>query len=221
MSTASSQGRGRAVLLIVLVVVLAVVAAVATVIVSQKTYAPTERRMSAAIQVAAGSEYTDEIAGLTFRVPEGWRAETGPLPIGSTVMVPEELSEGSGPGGIVFIGTLTPAELSGPDVDNRQLTYELAQFVAQLNLPVPVEPVEDQLEEISTRAGDGWGLSLRVKPLVEQAMIGPEGAVIYSAVVGEGEYRHWLTYIGLPADGSMKSPEAAWAEQIVKRFRPA
>lgn len=221
MSSTSSSGRGRAIALTVLVAVLAVVAAVVTVVVSQKTYSPTVRQLSAKTQVAAGAEYTDEMAGLNFRVPEGWVAESGPMPFGTTALMPEDVSAENGAGGLVFIGALTPEMLGGQEVDNQQAAFSLATGIGQAVLPVPGEPVDQTMEEISTRAGDGWALSFRVMPLVEQNMLGPEGALIYSAVVGEGENRYWLVYIGSPADGSMSSPQADWAEQIVKRFRPA
>lgn len=219
MSTTSSQGRSRAVLLVVLVAVLAVVAAVATVVISQKTYAPTERTLSAKTQVAAGSEYVDEAAGLVIRVPEGWQAGPGGAMFESTVLQPEEVSEGETSGGIVFIGQLTPDMLGDQEVSNEALAVELASMYGQTFLPVPSQPEGDQIEEISSRAGDGVALSFRVIPAMQADMFGPEGALVYSAVVGEGDSRYWLTYVGIPADGSMDSPRAEWADEIVERFR--
>lgn len=220
-STTSSAGRGRAVLLVVLVVVLAVLAAVATVVVSQKTYAPTERTLSAKTQVAAGSEYVDEAAGLSLRVPMGWRAGPGGAMFESTVLQPEEAPAGGAAGGVVFVGKLTPEMLGTEEISKEGLAFELASLYGQTVLPVPAQPVNDQLEEISSRVGDGVALSFRVVPLMEQEMLGPEGALVYSAVVGEGDGYYWLTYVGVPADGAMDSPRAEWAEEIVERFRPA
>lgn len=217
----SSPGRGRAVLLIVLVAVLAVVAAVATVVISQKTYAPSERTLSAKTQVAAGSEYTDEAAGLVVRVPEGWRAAPGGVVFDSTILEPEEVLEDGSPGGVVFIGHLTSQTLPSPQVTNEELATELASGYGQTMLPLPLQPVSETVEEISSRAGDGVALSIRVAPAVQPDLFGPDGALIYAAVVGEGDSRYWLTYVGVPADGSMSSPRAEWADEIVERFRPA
>ena len=55
----------------------------------------------------------------------------------------------------------------------------------------------------------------------QQNLIGPEGALVYSAVVGEGDSRYWLTYIGLPGQGALDSPRAEWATEIVERLRPS
>ena len=220
-STTSSSGRGRAVLLIVLVAVLAVIAAVVTVVVSQRTYPPAERTVSAKTQVAAGSEYVDEAAGLVIRVPMGRQAESGDLRFGTTALRPEEVSPDGASGGLVFIGELTPEMLGVEEINNEEAAFVLATAIGQTILPVPAQPVEQQLDEISSRAGDGSALSFRVIPAVQQAMLGPEGALIYSAVVGEGDSHFWLTYIGSPADGSIDSPRADWADEIVARFRPA
>lgn len=220
-STTSSSGRGRAVLLIVLVAVLAVAAAVATVVISQKTYAPTERTLTGKIQVAAGSEYVDEAAGLVIRVPEGWRAEPGGMMLESTILEPEEVPEDGGPGGIVFIGELTPEMLGDPQVSNEAIAAELASVYGQAFLPLPLQAVSENSEEVTSRAGDGVALSIRVTAAMQPEMFGPEGALIYSAVVGGGDSRYWLTYIGIPADGSMDSPRAEWAGEIIERFRPA
>ena len=220
-STTSSSGRGKAILLIVLVAVVAVVAAVLTVVVSQKTYAPGERTLSPKIQVAAGSDHIDEATGLAIRVPEGWQAESGDLLFGTTALIPEKVSTDGGAGGLVFIGALTEEMLGGQEVNNEQAAYALASAIGQTVLPVPGQPTDESLEPISSRVGDGSALSFRVIPMAQQAMLGPEGALIYTAVVGEGDDRYWLTYIGSPADGSMDSPRAEWADEIVERFRPA
>ena len=220
-STTSSSGRVRAVLLIVLVAVLAVVAAVATVVVSQKTYAPTERTLSAKTQVAAGSEFVDEEAGLVIRVPEGWQAGPGGAMFETTALQPEETPADGTTGGIVFIGKLTPEMLGTAEINKEGLALELASLYGQSFLPVPSQPTNEQFEEISSRAGDGVALSFRVIPAMQPDGYGPEGALVYSAVVGEGDVYYWLTYIGVPADGSMDSPRAEWAGEIVERFRPA
>lgn len=220
-STTSSSGRGRAVLLVVLVAVLAVIAAVATVVISQRTYAPAERKLSPKIQVAAGSEYVDEVAGLVIRVPEGWRSVPGGMMLESTILEPEEALEDGSPGGLVFIGALTPEMLGGQQFSNEEIAAELASGYGQAFLPFPLQPVSENREEISSRAGDGVALSIRVTPAMQPEMFGADGALIYSAVVGEDDSRYWLTYIGIPADGSMYSPNAEWAGEIVERFRPA
>ena len=220
-STTSSSGRGRAVLLIVLVAVLAVAAAVATVVISQKTYAPTERTLTGKIQVAAGSEYVDETAGLVIRVPEGWQAAPAGMMLESTILEPEKALEDGSPGGLVFIGELPPEMLGGQQVNNEGIAAELASGYAQALLPFPLQAVSENWEEVSSRAGDGVALSLRVTPAMQPEMFGAEGALIYAAVVGEDDARYWLTYIGIPADGSMYSPNAEWADEIIERFRPA
>lgn len=219
-SQKSTSGRGRVIMLIAVVAVLAIVAAVATVVISQRTYAPTERTLSPAIQVAAGTDYVDSVAGLTIRVPEGWQAESGALPFGTTAMAPESMTEEGGAGGIAFIGALTPEMIGDQQVDNKQAAYALASGIGPTLLPVPGQPVDEQVEEISTRAGDGWALSFRVVPTTQQAMLGSDGALVYTAVVGEGEQRYWLTYVGVPGDGSMDSPDTRWADKVVERFRP-
>lgn len=221
MSATSSSGRGRAVLLIVVVAVLAVVAAVATVVISQQTYAPTERTMSAKIQVAAGSDHIDDAAGMVIRVPEGWQPVPGGAMLESTVLQPEEAPEDGTAGGIVFIGKLTPEMLGAEEVSKEGLALELASVYGQSFLPGPSQPANDQIEEISSRAGDGVALSFRVIPAMQPDGFGPEGALVYSAVVGEGDEYYWLTYVGVPADGSMDSPRAEWADEIVERFRLA
>lgn len=218
MNSSSSSGRGLTIAWVVLVVLLAMIAAAVTWVVSERTYGPSERTMSAKTQVAAGSEYTDEAAGLTFRVPEGWMAESGPMPFGTTAMMPEEMSA---KGGLVFIGALTPEMLGGQDVNNEQAAIALANSIGQSVLPIPVRPVGERADEISTRVGDGTSVWVRVVGAGQQQMLGPDGALIYSAVVGEGDSRFWLTYIGSPADGSMVSPAADWAEAIVKKFELA
>ena len=44
------------------------------------------------------------------------------------------------------------------------------------------------------------------------------GGLVYAAVVGEGEQRYWLTYVGTPGDGAMESPGREWADEIVERL---
>lgn len=221
MNTSSSQGRGLTIAVIVLVALVAMIAAVGTVVVSQRTYGPSERTMSAKTQVAAGSDHTDPAAGLTIRVPAGWEAQSGPLPFGTTALMPEGASDSGGASGIVFLGALTPEMLAGQDVSNEQAAFSLATGIGQAVLPVPGSPTEERVDEISSRVGDGTALSFRIIPSVQQPMVGPEGAVVYSAVVGEGDSRFWLTYIATPGDGSMDSPRAEWADEIVERFELA
>ncbi|MFN3338055.1 MAG: hypothetical protein ACK40Z_00005, partial [Dietzia sp.] len=103
---------------------------------------------------------------------------------------------------------------------NQVAAFTLASGMGQFLLPVPGQPVEERVEEVSTRVGDGWAVSFRVLPAVQQNLIGPDGALVYSVVVGEGASRYWLTYIGLPGDGTMDSPHAEWADEIAERFRP-
>lgn len=227
----SSAGRTRALLLVAVVAVLAVVAAVATVLVSAATYAPGTRTLSPKIQVAAGSDHVDPNAGLVVRVPEGWRAESGDLVFGTTAMAPVG-AEGAaaadeatgGPGrsdGVVLAGALTEDLFDPGNPDNQLAAFTLASGMGQFLLPVPGQPVEDEAAEISSPVGDGWAVSFRVLPAMEQNLIGPDGALVYTAVVGEGADRYWLTYIGLPGDGTMSSPHAEWADEIVERLRPA
>ncbi|MBB0992857.1 hypothetical protein G6010_13220 [Dietzia sp. SLG510A3-3B2-2] len=205
----------------VLVALVAMIAAAVTVVVSQRTYGPSERTMSAKTQVAAGSDHTDPAAGLTFRVPAGWEAESGAMPFGTTALLPEGAAAARGAGGIVFLGAVTQEMLAGQDVSNEQAAYSLAMGIGQAVLPIPGSPTEERVEEISSRVGDGTALSFRILPSVPQPMVGPEGALVYSAVVGEGDSRYWLTYIATPGDGSMDSPRAEWADEIVERFELA
>lgn len=221
MNSSSSQGRGLTIAVIVLVALLAMIAAAVTVVVSQRTYGPSERTMSAKTQVAAGPDHTDPAAGLTVRVPAGWDANSGAMPFGTTALLPEGASTSRGAGGIVFLGALTPEMLAGQDVSNEQAAFSLATGIGQAVLPVPGRPTQERIEEISSSVGDGTALSFRVIPSVQQPMIGPEGALVYSAVVGEGDSRFWLTYIATPGDGSMDSPRAEWANEIVERFELA
>ncbi|MBS7549106.1 hypothetical protein [Dietzia massiliensis] len=214
-----STGRARTVLVVALVAVLAAVAAVATVLVSSATYAPGERTLSPKIQVAAGSDHVDPFAGLVIRVPEGWRAESGELIFGTTAMSPEQGTEQGGDG-VVLAGALTEDLFDPRDPDNRLAAFALANGMGPVLLPVPGRPVEERIEHLSTRVGDGWSVSFRVLPAVRQDIIGPEGALVYSAVVGEGAQRYWLTYIARPGDGAMTSPTAEWADEIVERLRP-
>lgn len=237
-----SAGRTRTFLLVAFVAVLAVLAAVATVVVSSTTYSPGARTLSPKIQVAAGSDHVDPYAGLVIRVPEGWRAESGELVFGSTVLTPAEAEDedsaddpaedpAAGPSagasasdrsdGVVLVGALTEDLFDPRNPDNQQAAFALASGMGQFLLPVPGQPTEESAEEISTRVGDGWAVSFRVIPSVEQQLIGEEGALVYSAVVGEGSQRYWLTYIGLPGDGAMDSPLPEWADEIVKRLRPS
>lgn len=217
--------------MVALVAVLAVVAAVATVLVSSATYAPGVRTLSPKIQVAAGSDHVDPSSGLVIRVPEGWRAESGELVFGTTALSPsgdgeagvEEVGDGVAgrSDGVVLTGALTEDLFDPGNPDNLQAALTLASGMGQFLLPVPGQPVEERAEEITTRVGDGWSVSFRVLPAVQQDLIGPEGALVYSAVVGEGAQRYWLTYIGLPGDGTVPSPHAEWADEIVERLRPS
>ncbi|MEV8224150.1 APA family fibronectin-binding glycoprotein [Dietzia maris] len=230
-----SAGRSRTILVVALVAVLAVVAAVVTVVVSSATYAPGVRTLSPKIQVAAGSDHVDPETGLVIRVPEGWRAESGELVFGSTVMSPvvdEEAGSGAQPpaaeppadgrsDGVVLAGRLTEDLFDPENPDNQLAALALANGMGQFLLPVPGRPVEERIEPLSTRVGDGWSVSFRVLPAVQQDIIGPEGALVYSAVVGEGAQRFWLTYVSRPGDGTMSSPHAEWADEIVERLRPA
>ncbi|MET3862388.1 hypothetical protein ABIE38_003328 [Dietzia sp. 2505] len=225
----TSTSRNRTLLMVALVAVLAVVAAVGTVLVSSATYAPGVRTLSPKTQVAAGSDHVDPYSGLVIRVPEGWGAESGELVFGTTALTPvgepgvEEVGDGEAgrSEGVVLAGALTEELFDPGNPDNRQAALTLASGMGQFLLPVPGQPVEERAEEISTRVGDGWSVSFRVLPAVQQDLIGPEGALVYSAVVGEGGQRYWLTYIGLPGDGTVSSPHAEWADEIVGRLRPS
>lgn len=214
-----SAGRTRTVLVAALVAVLAAAAAVATVLVSSATYAPTERTLSPKIQVAAGSDHVDPFAGLVIRVPEGWRAESGELIFGTTAMSPER-AEPAQSDGVVLVGALTEDLFDPRESDNRLAAVTLANGMGPVLLPVPGQAVDERVEELSTRVGDGWSVSFRVIPSAPQDVVGPEGALVYSAVVGEGAQRYWLTYVGRPGDGAMTSPTAEWADEIVERLRP-
>ncbi|WP_407335153.1 APA family fibronectin-binding glycoprotein [Dietzia kunjamensis] len=217
-----SAGRSRTVLVVALVAVLAVVAAVVTVVVSSATYSPGVRTLSPKIQVAAGSDHVDPYAGLVIRVPEGWRAESGELVFGSTVMSPVAAADDpSRSDGVVLVGQLTEDLFDPENPDNQLAALALANGMGQFLLPVPGRPVEERIEPLSTRVGDGWSVSFRVLPTVPQDIIGPEGALVYSAVVGEGAQRFWLTYVSRPGDGTMASPHAEWADEIVERLRPS
>ncbi|MBB1013609.1 fibronectin-attachment protein (FAP) [Dietzia kunjamensis] len=217
-----SAGRSRTVLVVALVAVLAVVAAVVTVVVSSATYSPGVRTLSPKIQVAAGSDHVDPYAGLVIRVPEGWRAESGELVFGSTVMSPVAAADDpSRSDGVVLVGQLTEDLFDPENPDNQLAALALANGMGQFLLPVPGRPVEERIEPLSTRVGDGWSVSFRVLPAVPQDIIGPEGALVYSAVVGEGAQRFWLTYVSRPGDGTMASPHAEWADEIVERLRPS
>lgn len=214
-----SAGRTRTVLVVALVAVLAAVAAIATVLVSSATYAPTERTLSPKIQVAAGSDHVDPFAGLVIRVPEGWRAESGELLFGSTAMSPER-AEPAQSDGVVLVGALTEDLFDPRESDNRLAAVTLANGMGPVLLPVPGQAVDERVEELSTRVGDGWSVSFRVIPSAPQDVVGPEGALVYSAVVGQGAQRYWLTYVGRPGDGTVPSPSAEWADEIVERLRP-
>ncbi|MDV7999746.1 APA family fibronectin-binding glycoprotein [Rhodococcus sp. IEGM 1408] len=224
-----SAGTSRTILLVALVALLAVVAAVVTVLVSSATYSPGVRTLSPKTQVAAGTDLVDPYAGLVVRVPEGWRAESGDLVFGTTVLTPVEAVEeaeaeeaaADRSDGVVLVGQLTDELFDLRNPDNQQAAFALASGMGQILLPVPGRPSDESMEPISTRVGDGWAVSFRVLPAVQQGLIGPEGALVYSAVVGEGAQRYWLTYIGLPGDGTVSSPHADWADEIVERLRPA
>lgn len=236
-----SAGKSRTILLVALVALLAVVAAVVTVLVSSATYNPGVRTLSPKTQVAAGSDHVDPHAGLVVRVPEGWRVESEDLVFGTTALIPVEAGvteeaavteetvetgEAGAPAadrsdGVVLVGLLTDDLFDLRNPDNQQAAFALANGMGQILLPVPGRPSEESMEPISTRVGDGWAVSFRVLPAVQQGLIGPEGALVYSAVVGEGGQRYWLTYIGLPGDGAMDSPHSEWADEIVERLRLA
>lgn len=221
-----SAGRIRSLLLVALVAVLAVVAAVATVVVSSATYPPGTRTLSPKVQVAAGEDHVDPYAGLVVRVPEGWSAESGELIFGSTAMSPAGNGEAGSPAagksdGIVLVGALTEALFDLSEPDNRLAASALAIGMGQVLLPVAGQPVEQRIEPLSTRVGDGWSVSFRVLPAEQPDIIGPEGALVYSAVVGQGAQRYWLTYVGRPGDGAVASPNALWADEIVQRLRPS
>ena len=130
-------------------------------------------------------------------------------------------ADDSGADGVVFIGALTPEMLGGQQITNDQAALLLANSIGQTFLPVPVQPADERFDQIETPAGAGVALSFRALPVMQPEMLGPEGALVYSAVVGEGDSRFWLTYVGLPADGSIHSPRVEWAEEIVDRFRAA
>ncbi|KAA0919942.1 hypothetical protein FQ137_04575 [Dietzia sp. ANT_WB102] len=208
-----------------LVAVLAVVAAVVTVIVSSATYSPGIRTLSPKTQVAAGVDHVDPDAGLIVRVPEGWRVESGDVIFGSTVLVPESAEDKTDSagrlGGIVLVGALTPDFVASQEADNQRAAVALIIGMGELFLPIPGQQVDHRMDEISTDVGDGWALSYRV---VADPALGagtPAGGLVYTAVVGEGDARFWLTYVGSPADGAMDSPHAEWADEIVTRLRPS
>lgn len=213
----ASAGRNRTLLLVALVAVLAVVAAVGTVLVSAATYSPGDRTMSPRIQVAAGSDHVDPEAGLVVRVPEGWRAESGDLVFGTTALIPES-AEG-GLGGLVLVGGLTPDFVAAEESDNQWAAAALISGMGEFFLPIPGEQTDHRMEEISGHVGDGWALSYRVVPEAAEGRGVPVGGLVYTAVLGEGENRIWLTYVGSPADGAMDSPSEEWADEIVERLR--
>ncbi|MGN0101174.1 MAG: APA family fibronectin-binding glycoprotein [Dietzia sp.] len=216
-SASPSAGRARAALAIALVLVVALVAAVATWVISDRTHAPSARQLSPKVQVAAGSDHVDPLAGLVIRVPEGWRAESGELLFGSTAMSPERAEPASD--GVVLVGALTEDLFDPRETDNRLAAITLVNGMGPILLPVPGQAVDQRVEELSTRVGDGWSVSFRVIPSVPQDVVGPEGALVYSAVVGQGAQRFWLTYVGRPGDGAVASPTAEWADEIVERLR--
>lgn len=229
----ATSGRGRAITLIALVVVIALVAAVATWVFSARTHAPTPRELSPLVQVAAGSEHVDTESGVVVRVPEGWRVEDeGELIFGTTALVPDESLLGepddaeAGPGSLVLIGAMGPELFAAQAGDTEQAATMLASGMGEFFLPVPGERTDVRQQELSGRNGDGWAVSYRVVPS-DPGLIGPEGALVYAAVVTAGDDTDdddgafWLTYIGSPGDGSMASPDERWADRIVERFRPA
>lgn len=219
-------GRGRTLLLVALIAVAAVIAAVATVLISSATYGPSPRTLSPKVQVAAGSDHVDPEAGLVIRVPEGWRVGPGGLVFGSTALVPEPVegvpADQVG-GGIVLVGALTPAFIASQESDNQRAAAMMVTGMGELFLPVPGQRTEQRAERISSDVGDGWALFYRVvanPPPGAPAGVSAEG-LVYTAVVGEGDQRYWLTYVGTPADGALESPRAEWADEIVERLRPA
>lgn len=231
-----SAVRNRALLVVVLVAVLAVVAAVVTVVVSSATYSPGIRTLSPRTQVAAGSDHVDPHAGLVVRVPEGWRVESGELILGSTALVPvapfaqrdrgtaggsDTAGDGDRLGGIVLVGALTPDLFAAREPDNLRAAATLVTGMGEFFLPIPGEQVDHRVEEVSTGVGEGWALSYRVIADPALGEGAPEGGLVYTAVVGEGDQRYWLTYVGSPADGRVDSPHAQWADEIVERLRPS
>ena len=236
-------GRSRTVLLVALVAILAVAAAVVTVVVSSATYSPSARTLSPKIQVAAGSDHVDPDAGLVVRVPEGWRNQPGDLIFGTTALVPDapdtadaadaaQAPDGQAPGaqgataaetrlgGIVLVGALTPDLFAAQEPDNQRAAAALVTGMGEFFLPLPGERVGHRMEEISSGVGDGWALSYRVIADPSLGAGAPEGGLVYTAVVGEGDERFWLTYVGSPADGGMDSPHVELADEIVERLRP-
>ena len=220
-----SAGRTRAVLAVVLVAVLAAAAAIVTVLLSAATYPPAERTISPRTQVAAGVDHVDPVAGLIIRVPEGWRAESSRPIFGSTALTPvrdeEPVAGAERSDGVVLVGALTDELFDLEEPDNEVAALTLASGMGQILLPIPGRTVEERVEPISSRVGDGWSVSFRVLPTAPQGLVGPDGALVYSAVVGEGTRRYWLTYVGLPGDGAIDSPRAEWADEIVERLRPS
>lgn len=229
-------GRTRTILLVALVAVLAVVAAVMTVVVSSATYSPGARTLSPKTQVAAGSDHVDAEAGLVIRVPEGWSVEQGEPMFGSTVLLsdapesaeasetpegPDAADVGGRLGGIVLVGKLTSDFVASQEADNQRAAVALVTGMGGFFLPIPGDQVDHRMEEISSRVGDGWALSYRVVADPELGPGVPEGGVVYTAVLGEGDERYWLTYVGSPADGQLDSPHAEWADEIVERLRPS
>ena len=218
-------GRGRIILSVAVVALLAVVAAVATVVISSATYDPTPRTLSPKTQVAAGSDHVDAEAGVEVRVPEGWRVEPGDLVYGSTALVPEPvdgLPPGQTGGGIVLVGALTPNLFAAHETDNQRSAAAMSSGMGEYFLPVPGQRTEQRMEEISSDLGDGWAMSYRVVPDrslgATSATGAAAGGLVYAAVVGEGEQRYWLTYVGTPGDGAMESPGREWADEIVERL---
>lgn len=225
----SSAGTSRALLWVGVVVVLAVLAAALTVVVSSRTYSPGGRTVSPAVQVAGGSEHVDEEAGLRIRVPAGWRAVTDDLVFGSTALDREVGGETGGDGtagGVDLVGRLTPDYGPPYEADNRTAAAMLMEGMGRYFLPIAGRVTEQRSVGISSRAGDGWAASVRVVPERPADAPAPgnpverDGGVAYSAVVGEGTDRWWLTYIGSPGDGSASSPGVDWADAIVKRLEP-
>ena len=228
-----TSARARTILLIAGVLVLAVVAAVGTWVFSARTHEPTPRELSPQIQVAAGSEHVDPVSGVVVRVPEGWRVQEGDLVFGTTALVPDESvlgtpGEDPGPGSLVLVGAMGPELFADQAADPEQAAAVLASGMGEFFLPVPGERTDVRSEAVSSRFGDGWAVSYRVVPS-EPGMLGPEGALVYAAVMSDGAGSDddgdagafWLTYIGSPADGSMASPDERWADRIAERLRPA
>ena len=57
----------------------------------------------------------------------------------------------------------------------------------------------------------------QVRPAAQWKLV--DVARLVAQRVGEGAQRYWLTYVGRPGDGTVPSPTAEWADEIVERLR--